>query len=57
MDDETEGRVWCHTCDGDGHVPDPKAAIIDCVPQLVIASRVCRWCKGTGRRHSLHPPA
>ncbi|WP_169308135.1 hypothetical protein [Saccharomonospora viridis] len=46
----------CNACGGDGRIADPKAAIIGREPQTVIIARLCRWCRGTGRRPNLHPP-
>ena len=55
-ENEVEGRALCSGCDGEGHVPQPTAAVISGVPQTVVVPRTCHWCKGSGRRRGLHPP-
>lgn len=50
-------RLACTNCHGRGHIDTPKLAILDDIPQTVLAFQTCRWCKGSGWRKSFSPPA
>lgn len=47
MDDEdsTHGiRTACPTCGGQGHIHEPKLAVLGGQPQTVLAPRTCPQC-------------
>ena len=59
MDAEVPVRTACPTCGGQGHIHEPKMAILGGQPQTVLAPRSCPDC-GTndepGWRDGLVPP-